>query len=264
MGALRLRLATRTWTCRRRQVQHCFCFLGITFRKSGRTHGGWWTCRPPGMCMLLGAHSVAIGAIRLCGQRTVASAVCLVCARMHRVWTAQHLKRRRACQQSGHTCYRETVGQVQQALEELGRRVARSDGACMDSIQALRDDVSSSVASLREQRQQGEAVAAELRVVVHEVETATTSKLDAMQGHVQVGRHPLGRCSLQHPSSAFSLKRLLCTSYAWPLTHAHNLTFLAMLKCSFLHSFCWSVLFAQNRPSLLRTVPCLQDVLKWL
>lgn len=80
----------------------------------------------------------------------------------------------------------ETIEQVQAALEELERRVAAADRAHSDGVAALRDDMVESVRSLRQQRERGEAAAAELRGVVHDVEAAATGKVEAVQTCLQV------------------------------------------------------------------------------
>ena len=97
----------------------------------------------------------------------------------------------------GHACaHRETIEQVQQALEELERRVSDADRVSSETVGALRSDMVESVRSLREQRERSEATAAEMRGAVHDVEAAATGKLDALQTRMQARRYSAALCTL--------------------------------------------------------------------
>lgn len=85
---------------------------------------------------------------------------------------------------------RDTIEKVQVALHELEQRVARSEDACAESVGGLRADTAASVAALREQRERTDATTAELRGAVHDVETASSSRTDALQGRLQARPRP--------------------------------------------------------------------------
>ena len=105
-------------------------------------------------------------------------------------WNAQSHSDGQAC------AHRETIEQVQQALEELERRVSDADRVSSETVGALRSDMVESVRLLREQRERSEATAAEMRGAVHDVETAATGKLDALQTRMQARRCSAALCTL--------------------------------------------------------------------
>lgn len=84
------------------------------------------------------------------------------------------------------TAYRNTIDRVQKAIEELEQQVASTSEQCDASARSLRNDVSTSMAALQEQRQQGELAAAELRSTVRDSEAATSQRLDELSAKVEV------------------------------------------------------------------------------